>query len=83
MTGEVFWDCDCRPSDALWLSIVHQCRIYIRHSVWDSCAESIQGLSSQDPNFRASLEKLTLNPEKTPKSKFEGDPFTSVMLVSL
>ncbi|KAL3148350.1 hypothetical protein ABBQ38_013807 [Trebouxia sp. C0009 RCD-2024] len=33
-TGEVAWDCDCRPSDGLWLSKQAKCPMYVHKSVW-------------------------------------------------
>lgn len=33
-TGEVVWDCDCRPSDGLWLSHQAKCPMYVHRRIW-------------------------------------------------
>jgi bifunctional DNase/RNase len=37
-TGQVAWDCDCRPSDACWLALKSQAPIYIHRTVWEDSA---------------------------------------------
>ncbi|DBB04512.1 TPA: hypothetical protein ACH3X1_012606 [Trebouxia sp. C0004] len=33
-TGEVVWDCDCRPSDGMWLSFQAKCPLYVHQRIW-------------------------------------------------
>eukprot|EP00210_Caulerpa_lentillifera_P007630 g7287.t1 len=82
-TDEIVWDCDCRPSDACWLALAHECRIYIHRSVWNNYAESLKKIYLEDSDVRTSLEKSILKPESTIKSTSELDPFTSVMFAVL
>ncbi|BDA46277.1 hypothetical protein COCOBI_08-3690 [Coccomyxa sp. Obi] len=37
-TGNVVWDCDCRPSDGCWLALKSRCPVYVRKSVWEAHA---------------------------------------------
>ncbi|KAK9906754.1 hypothetical protein WJX75_007449 [Coccomyxa subellipsoidea] len=37
-TGNVVWDCDCRPSDGCWLALKSRCPVYVRKSVWEANA---------------------------------------------
>lgn len=41
-TGEVLWDCDCRPSDACWLAIKFKIPMYVHKSVWEAEAKTLQ-----------------------------------------
>lgn len=43
---KIVWDCDCRPSDACWLSIKAGCPIFIKQDVFDDHAVSIADLMS-------------------------------------
>ncbi len=43
---KIVWDCDCRPSDACWLSIKAGCPIFIKQDVFDHHAVSIADLMS-------------------------------------
>lgn len=41
----VRWDCDSRPSDAIWLSLKSACPIYIHKLVWDANATPLVELA--------------------------------------
>ncbi|KAG2448318.1 hypothetical protein HYH02_006902 [Chlamydomonas schloesseri] len=41
-TGVVSWDCDCRPSDGVYLSLRSSCPFYVAKSVWDLAAVPIR-----------------------------------------
>ncbi|KAG2442549.1 hypothetical protein HXX76_002635 [Chlamydomonas incerta] len=41
-TGVVAWDCDCRPSDGVYLSLRSGCPFYVAQSVWDLAAVPIR-----------------------------------------
>jgi len=43
-SGVVWWDCDCRPSDSLWLALRTKCPIYIRRSVWSEGSTLVHSL---------------------------------------
>lgn len=75
------WDCDCRPSDACWLALKKERPIYIRNSVWQTCAQSLQKMFTEQSEIRSSLENLAwITPEEAAsRMKAEGDPFTSIM----
>jgi bifunctional DNase/RNase len=45
-TGQVVWDVDCRPSDAVWLSTKLGAPLYIHRAIWETYAapqEELQG----------------------------------------
>ena len=31
----IYWDCDCRPSDGIWLALQSKCPVYVSKSVWN------------------------------------------------
>jgi Domain of unknown function (DUF151) len=37
-TQESSWDCDCRPSDGIWLSIQSGAPFFVKKSVWEDNA---------------------------------------------
>lgn len=39
------WDCDCRPSDGLWLALTANCPVYVSKAVWASAAIPVEALS--------------------------------------
>jgi bifunctional DNase/RNase len=41
-TGEVLWDCDCRPSDACWLALKFRAPMYVHRAVWQEEARPMQ-----------------------------------------
>eukprot|EP00198_Chlamydomonas_reinhardtii_P013593 XP_001702930.1 predicted protein [Chlamydomonas reinhardtii] len=41
-TGVVAWDCDCRPSDGVYLSMRSGCPFYVAQIVWDVAAVPIR-----------------------------------------
>lgn len=57
---KIVWDCDCRPSDACWLSIKAGCPIFIKQDVFDHHAVSIADLmSSAEENSGATAAMVT------------------------
>lgn len=44
-TGEVKWDCDCRPSDGCYLAIKAGCPVYVSRRVWDQAALPLRASS--------------------------------------
>ncbi|GLI69021.1 hypothetical protein VaNZ11_013560, partial [Volvox africanus] len=41
-TGTVHWDCDCRPSDGVYLSLRTQCPFYVARTVWEQAASPLR-----------------------------------------
>lgn len=41
-TGEVKWDCDCRPSDATFLAMKSGAPIFVHKRVWDEAATQLK-----------------------------------------
>ncbi|GLC38971.1 hypothetical protein PLESTM_000801400 [Pleodorina starrii] len=41
-TGTVMWDCDCRPSDGVYLSLRTQCPFFVARKVWEQAAVPIR-----------------------------------------
>lgn len=41
-SGEIVWDCDCRPSDGFWLAIKSKCPIFVKRKVWDECSTVVE-----------------------------------------
>lgn len=45
-SDRVVWDCDCRPSDACWLSLKAECPIFIKKDVWEAHSVAVSDLMS-------------------------------------
>ncbi|KAK9845216.1 hypothetical protein WJX81_000350 [Elliptochloris bilobata] len=45
-SGSTVWDCDCRPSDGLWLALKCKCPVFVNKVVWAKSATSIARLLS-------------------------------------
>lgn len=56
---KIVWDCDCRPSDACWLSIKAGCPIFIKQDVFDHHAVSIADLMSSAEEASAPAAMVT------------------------
>ncbi|GFR41045.1 hypothetical protein Agub_g1479 [Astrephomene gubernaculifera] len=41
-TGAVMWDCDCRPSDGVYLSLRTGCPFFVARKVWEAAAVPIR-----------------------------------------
>ena len=41
LTGQVYWDCDCRPSDGCFLSIKSNAPLFVHESVWDAASKLV------------------------------------------
>lgn len=48
-TGEIVWDCDCRPSDACWLALKSKCPIFMKKDVWNQCSQPWRDLVPREP----------------------------------
>lgn len=59
-TGEVAWDCDCRPSDGLWLSK--------QVLSWLSIAPNLQPVDSEACNLSDTLANRVLHTALSPSS---------------
>lgn len=44
-TGEVMWDCDCRPSDGCYLSLRAHCPFFVHKRVWDQTCVPLRSSS--------------------------------------
>merc|ERR1711904_634596 len=42
--GKIYWDCDCRPSDGVWLALQSKCPVYVSKSVWNIAAVPLSKL---------------------------------------
>ena len=40
----IYWDCDSRPSDGIWLALQSKCPVYVSKSVWDIAAVPLSKL---------------------------------------
>jgi len=79
-TGEIRWDCDCRPSDACWLSMKRMCPLYIHNAVWETCAQSLQKMITTQFDIRSTLEKLGFVGDPSSALATEtNDPMTTIM----
>ena len=52
---EALWDCDCRPSDGIWMALKSQRPIYVHRHVWESA--------------RACMQKGDLDPRPEPSGE--------------
>lgn len=43
-SNEISWDCDCRPSDGVFLALKHGAPIYIHQQVWDTVSAPLDEL---------------------------------------
>lgn len=41
-TQQVMWDCDCRPSDATWVSLKANCPFFVHKTVWKAASTPLQ-----------------------------------------
>eukprot|EP00798_Chlamydomonas_sp_ICE-L_P014073 gene14073-20020_t len=57
VTGEIMWDCDCRPSDGCFLSIKAKAPFYVHRDVWDSVSR---------PAEESTIHRLLSEVEGTP-----------------
>jgi len=39
---EALWDCDCRPSDGIWMALKSHRPIYVHNRVWEAARASMQ-----------------------------------------
>jgi bifunctional DNase/RNase len=78
-TGVAVWDCDCRPSDAIWLSLKSKCRIYINRSVWDTNATPLRELAQQqgDGDEGGTAAAGGGRSSSSSSQQYEEDPFTT------
>ena len=45
------WDCDCRPSDAMWLASRQNCPIFVHKDVWEEASAPIDSVVEvEDPS---------------------------------
>lgn len=47
-TGEIKWDCDCRPSDATFLAMKSSAPIFVHKRVWDEAATLLKDTHAYD-----------------------------------
>uniref|UniRef100_A0A7S2AIZ2 BFN domain-containing protein n=1 Tax=Pycnococcus provasolii TaxID=41880 RepID=A0A7S2AIZ2_9CHLO len=47
-TGAPLWDCDCRPSDGLWLSMRYDAPFVVHNAVWEKCALRLYDLVDEE-----------------------------------
>ncbi|GMH45227.1 hypothetical protein BSKO_13184 [Bryopsis sp. KO-2023] len=70
VTREIAWDCDCRPSDACWLSLKTDCPLYVHENVWGECASPLNmalGAGAEEPEGMINV------------SEAEEDPMTAIL----
>lgn len=53
--GKIYWDCDCRPSDGVWLALQSKCPVFVSKAVWNLAAVPLSKLvvSNQDQDAEA------------------------------
>lgn len=54
-TGKVAWDCDCRPSDSVWLAQKTNAPIFVHKQIWEH--HSVQLGSVEKEQFQAHLRQ--------------------------
>ena len=47
-SGAPLWDCDCRPSDGLWLSMKYDAPFVVHNEVWERCALRLYDLVDEE-----------------------------------
>ncbi|KAK9817987.1 hypothetical protein WJX72_005385 [[Myrmecia] bisecta] len=80
-SGAVVWDCDCRPSDAVWLALKTDCPIYIKKTVWNLYSSPIgQMLAPEGKTLEASVYKaLGITPASpTEQQTAQKDAFLQI-----
>lgn len=68
--GLVVWDCDCRPSDALWLATKQSCPILVHRDVWNEASVPVESIIES----RAGEATST-----TPQESENVDPLRSIV----
>lgn len=66
-TGRVVWDCDCRPSDGVWLAQHVQAPVFVHQQVWRQQARQLRTMVSAEPPSRTSSEETTLPSSTAPR----------------
>lgn len=68
--GLVVWDCDCRPSDALWLATKQGCPILVHRDVWNEASVPVESI------IEPRTEEAT---STTPQESKNVDPLRSIV----
>jgi len=71
--GKIYWDCDCRPSDGVWLALQSKCPVYVSKSVWDLAAVPLSKLvaMSDDQDLEGNAQQMFFSDEDA--IELEGD----------
>lgn len=76
-SGAVVWDCDCRPSDACWLSLKANCPVFIKSDVWEAHSVSLSDLTASEEGDLGSHERS--GPVRIVEAETEEDTGTAVL----
>jgi len=68
-TGEVVYDCDCRPSDACWLAIRTGAPIMVSKDVWEAAAVNVGDLIAMRPGSVQQLTTTFIDTAMQPESR--------------
>lgn len=68
------WDCDCRPSDAMWLASRQNCPIFVHRDVWQEASVPVDSVVEIEDSS-ASLESISNQNVVDPlRTIVHGDP---------
>ncbi|KAI3429559.1 hypothetical protein D9Q98_005647 [Chlorella vulgaris] len=66
-SGQVAWDCDCRPSDACWLALKSKAPIWVHQTIWEDCAVLLRDVQrgAEDRQAESVFAELSQVPTPT------------------
>lgn len=71
--GNVVWDCDCRPSDALYMTLRAHAPMYINKRVWDESKTPVKYVANPaDGERAAALLKVLTGSGELPEMPLSG-----------
>jgi len=57
--GKIYWDCDCRPSDGVWLALRSKCPVFVSKSVWNLAAVPLSKLVVMSKEQQDDLDNMS------------------------
>ena len=57
--GKIYWDCDCRPSDGVWLALQSKCPVFVSKAVWNLAAVPLSKVGARELFSHPSLLDTT------------------------
>lgn len=56
---QIYWDCDCRPSDGVWLALRSKCPVFVSKSVWNLAAVPLSKLVVMSKEQQDDLDNMS------------------------